>query len=126
MNTGIVHRTIVPRGASVFVEPDRDGRIRPLVDLRFRNHETEANHILIPEQNTILNAGARRRIRTKLDLHSVSFHTRVQPDAMKYKTTKTPLGGLTCQVMIQGDMNAPGTFARTIEDVFHHELRKNI
>ena len=30
------------------------------------------------------------------------------------------------QVMMQGDMNAPGTFVRTMEDLFHDELGKNI
>ena len=27
---------------------------------------------------------------------------------------------------MQGDMNAPGTFVRTMEDLFHDELGKNI
>jgi len=40
MNAGILHRTSVPGGASRFVEAKSDGRIRPLVDLRFRNDNT--------------------------------------------------------------------------------------
>jgi len=35
-------------------------------------------------------------------------------------------GGFTSQVMMQADMNASGTFVRTMEDLFHNELGKNI
>jgi len=59
MNAGTLHRTSVPGGASMFVEAKSDGRIRPLVDLRFRNDNTEADQTQIPEQSTILNAVAR-------------------------------------------------------------------
>jgi len=68
MNTGILHRTRVLGGASMFVEAISDGRIRPLVDLRCRNDNTQADHTQIPEQNTILNAVARARFRSKIDL----------------------------------------------------------
>jgi len=98
----------------------------PLVDLRFRNDNTDADHKQIPEQSTILNVVARRRFFSKIDLSDAYFQTRVLPDNVKYNTIKTPFGGLTSQVMIQGDMNAPGTFVRTMEDLFHHKLGKNI
>ena len=95
MNTGILHRTRVREEASMFVEAERDGRIRPLVDLRFRNHNTQADHIQIPEQNTILNAVARRRFRTNIDLSDIYVQTRVHPEDVKYNTIKTPFGGFT-------------------------------
>ena len=59
MNARILHRTRVPGGASMFVEAKSDGRIRPLVDLRFRNDNTQAAHTQIPEKYTIQNAVAR-------------------------------------------------------------------
>ena len=109
------------------MEAKSDGRIRPLVDLHFRNDNTQADHPQIPEQNTILNAVARGRFRSKIDLSDAYFQTRVHPDDVKYNTSiKTPFGGFTSQVMMQGDMNAPGTFVRTIEHLFHDELGKNI
>ena len=45
---------------------------------------------------------------------------------MKYNTIKILFGGLTSQVMIQEDMNAPRTFVSTMEDLSHDELGKNI
>jgi len=97
-----------------------------MVDLHFRNDNTLADHTQIPEQNTILNAVARGRFRSKIDLSDAYFQTRVHPDDVKYNTIKTPFGGFASQVMMQGDQNAPGTFMRTIEDLFHDELGKNI
>jgi len=100
MNAGILHRTSVPGGASMFVEATSDGRIPPLVDLRFRNDNTQADHTQIPEQNTILNAVARGRFRSKIDLSDAYFQTRVHPDDVKYNTIKTPFAGVTSQVMM--------------------------
>ena len=88
MNAGILHRTSVPGGASMFVEAKSDGRIRPLVDLRFRNDNTQADHTQIPEQNTILNAVARGPFRSKIDLSDSYFQTRVHPDEVQYNTMK--------------------------------------
>jgi len=59
MNACILHRTSVAGGACMFVEAKLDGRIRPLLDLCFRNNNTQADHTQIPEQNTIVNAVAR-------------------------------------------------------------------
>jgi len=83
MNAAILHTTSVPGGASMFVEASSDGRIPPLVYLRFRNHNTQADHTQIPEQNTILNAVARGRFRSKIELSGAYFHTRVHPDDVK-------------------------------------------
>ena len=110
----------------MFVDAKSDGRIRPLGDLRFRNDNTQADHTQIPEQNTILNAVARGRFRSKIDLSDAYFQTRVHPDDVKYNTIKTPFGGFTSQVIMQGDMNAPGTLVRTMENLFYDELGKNI
>jgi len=106
----------------MFVQAKQDGRIRPLVDLRSRNQNTEADHSQIPNQQTILSAVARGKFRSKIDLSDAYFQTRVHPDDVKYNTIKTPFGSFTSKVMMQGDMNAPATFVRVMEDLFHKEL----
>ena len=126
INAGILHRTSVPGGASMFVEAKGDGRICPLVDLRFRNDNTQADHTQITEHSTILNVVARGLFRSKIDITDAYFRTRVHPDDVKYHTIKTLFGTFTSEVMMQGDMNAPGTFVRTMEDLFDEELGKNI
>ena len=124
LRAGILQRSPVPGGASMFLEAKPDGRIRPLVDLRFRNDNTVADHSQIPNQQTILQAVAKGKYRSKIDLSDAYLQTRVHPDDVKYNTIKTPFGGFTSQVMMQRDMNAPATFVRVIEDLFHDELGK--
>ena len=122
LRAGILERSPVPGGASMFLEAKPDGRIRPLVDLRVRNDNTVADHSQIPNQQTILEAVTRGKYRSKIDLSDAYFQTRVHPDDVKYNTIKRPFGGFTSQVMMQGDMNAPATFVRFMEDLFHNEL----
>ena len=100
----------------MFLEAKPDGRIRPQVDLRFRNDNTVADHSQIPNQQTILHAVAKRKYRSKPDLSDASFQIRVHPDDVKYNTIKTSFSGITSQMMMQGDMNAPATFSRMMED----------
>jgi len=126
MKAGILHRTSVPEGARMFVEAKSDGRMRPFIHLRFRNDNTQADHTYNPEQKTILNVVAKGRFRSKTDLSDAWFRTRVHSDDVKYNTITIPFSGFTSQVMMQGDMNALGTFVRTMEDLFHDELGKNI
>src|SRR5712691_10216486 len=106
----------------MFVTAKSNGRIRPLVDLRFRNDNNIADHTQIPEQHTILNAVARGRFRSKIDLNDIYFQTRVHLDNVQYNTIKTPFGGFLSLVMMQGDMNAPAIFVRAMEDLFNEEL----
>ena len=126
LRAGILQRSPVPGGASMFLEAKPDGRIRPLVGLRFRNDNTVADHSQIPNLQTILQAVAKRKYCSEIDLSDAYFRTRVHPDDVKYKTIKTPFGGFRSPVMMQGDMNAPAAFVRVMEDLFHNELGKFI
>ena len=110
----------------MFLEAKPDGRIRPLVDLRFRNDNTVADHSEIPNRQIIFHAVSKDKYRSKIDLSDIYFQTRVHPDNVKYNIIKTPFGGFTRQVMMQGDMNASATFVRVMEDLFHDELGKFI
>ena len=122
LRVGILERSPVSGGASMFLEAKPDGRICPLVHLRFRNDNTVADHSQIPNQETILQAVARGKYRSKINLSDAYFQTRVHPDNVKYNTIRTPFGGFTSQVMMQGDMDAPATFVRVMENLFHDEL----
>jgi len=59
MKVGILHKTSVTGGASMFVEVKGNARIRTVVDLRFKNNNTQADQTQIPEANTVLNVVAR-------------------------------------------------------------------
>jgi len=97
----------------MFVKAKSEGRICPLVALPLREDNTQADHTQIPEQTPILNPAARGRFRSKIDQSDADSQTRVHPDDVKYNTIKIPCGGFTGQVMVPGEMNAPGTFGGT-------------
>ena len=63
---------------------------------------------------------------SKIDLSNAYFQKRVHPDDVKFNTSKTPFGGFTSQVMMQGDMNAAASFVIVIENLFHDEFGKFI
>ena len=50
LRAGILQQIPLPGGASMFLEAKPDGRILPLVDLRFRNNDTVADNSEIPNQ----------------------------------------------------------------------------
>jgi len=126
MNAGMLHSTSLPGGASMFLPDKPDGRIPHMVDLRFRNDNTKAHHTQIPEHTIILNAVARGRFPSKIDLSDAYYQTSVHQDDVKYNAIKTSFRGFTSQVMMQGDIQARGTFVRSKEDLLHDELGKNI
>ena len=88
------------------------------MDLTVRNDITIKDDELIPKQPLILNALARARYRSKIDLSDAYFQTRVEPNDIPKNSFKTPYGSFVSEVMLQGDMNAPGTFMRIISDLF--------
>ena len=110
----------------MFLEVKPDGRIRHLVVFCFRNDNTPADHSNIPNQQTILQALAKRTYCSKKALSDAYFLTRVHLDDVKYNIIRTQFGGSTSQVMMQGDINSPATFIRVMGDLFHDELGKFI
>jgi len=66
----------------------------------------------------ILNLLGRARYRSKIDLRDAYFQTRVEPKDVNKKGFKSPFGCFVSKVLLQGDMNAPGTFMRIISDLF--------
>ena len=113
----MIYRTETPGAAPLFVQPKTDGRIRLLVDLTARNSNTVKDDVQIPNQKQILNAIGRAKYRSKIDLSDAYFQTRVRKEDEKYNTFKTPFGGFASRVMLQGDINAPATFMRVMEDL---------
>jgi len=92
--------------------------MRPLVDLTARNEQTIRDDETIPNQRMILNALGRARYRSKIDLSDAYFQTRVARKDVDKNDFKSTCGCFVSKVMLQPDMNAPGTFMRTMSDLF--------
>ena len=66
----------------------------------------------------ILNSLGRARNRSKIDLSDAYFQTRADPKDVDNNGFKSPFGCFVTKVMLQGDMNTPGTFMRIMSDLF--------
>src|SRR5437588_4602943 len=90
IQAGSLYRTEAPGAASMFVQEKKDSRIRPLVDLRNRNENTNKDNSPIPNQQVILASIGRAKYRSKSDLSNAYFQTRVHPRDERFNTIKTP------------------------------------
>jgi len=122
---GIIKRKAVHGAAPIFAQEKKDKiRMRPLVDLSARNEITIKDDETIPNQRMILNSLGRARYRSKIDLGDTYFQTRVEPKDVEKNGFKSPCRCFVSKVMLQGDMNAPGTFMRIMSDLFADYLRQ--
>jgi len=109
----------------MFAQFKKDGkRVSPLVDLKERNKITLKDAEPIHNQTTILNNMARGRYRSKIDLSKSYCQTRVEPEEVRKNSFNLPFGGFVSEVMLQGDMNAPGTLMRIMSDLMADFLGK--
>jgi len=120
---GIIEPKAVHGAAPILAQEKKDQiRMRPLVDLTARNEITIKDDETIPNQRMILNPLGRARYRSKIDLSDAYFQTRVEPKDVEKSGFKSPLGCFVTKVMLQGDMNAPGTFICIMSDLFANYL----
>ena len=116
---GIIERKMVHGAAPILAQEKKDKiRMRPLVDLTARNEITIKDDETIPNQRMILNSLGRARYRSKIDFSDAHFQTRVEPKEVDKNGFKSLFGCFVSKVILQGDMNAPGTFMRIMSDIF--------
>ena len=92
--------------------------MRPLADLTARNEITIKDDETFPNRRMILNSQARARYLSKIDLSDAYFQTRVEAKDIDKNGFKSPFGCFVRKVMLQGDMNAQGTFMQIISNLF--------
>jgi len=122
---GVIRCQAVCGPAPMFVQYKKDGkRARPLVDLTERNKITLKDDEPILNQTTILNDMARARYRSRIDLRDTYFQNRVEPEEVWKNSFKLPFGGFVSEAILQGVMNAPGTFVHIMSDLMADFLGK--
>jgi len=115
----IMERKAVHGAAPIFAQEKKDKiRMRPLVHLTARNEITIKDDGMIPNQRMILNWLGKARYRSKIDLSDAYFQARVEPKDVDKNGFKSSFGCFVSKVMLQGDMNEPGTFMRIMTDLF--------
>jgi len=120
---GIIERKAVHGAAPIFAQEKKHKiRMRPLVDLTARNKITIKDNAIIPNQRMILNSLGSARYRSKMDLSDAYFQTRVESKDVDKNSFKSLFGCFGTKVMLQGDMNGPGTFMPIMSDLFANDI----
>jgi hypothetical protein len=93
--------------------------LRTVVDGRQRNENTLKDVTPLPDQDLIRLDVARAKIRSKIDLSDAYEQVRIVPSDVPKMAFATIYGTFASNVMQQGDCNAPSTFQRSMNTIFH-------
>ncbi len=128
LKTGRVYPAQDSSACSIFMVQkfDKPKEARFLHDLVDRNANTRKDHTPIPDISSIINTVARHPFRSKIDLTDGYHNVRIQPEDEKYTSFYTPFGTFRTKVMQQGDCNAPATFMKLMNWIFHDMLGRNV
>ena len=105
---------------------DKPNEARFLHDLVDRNANIYKDNTPIPDIPNILNTITKNLYKSKIDLTDGYHNVRIHPDDEIYTSFNTPFGTYRTRVMQQGDCNAPATFMKLMNYIFHDIIGKNI
>ena len=100
----------------------KSGLLRTVVDARERNTNTVKDLTPFPDQDTIRNACAKAKYRSKLDMTDAYEQIRVGPDDVWKTAFATPVGTYLSNVLQMGDCNGPSTFQRLMSRIFIRQI----
>ncbi|SCZ96258.1 BZ3500_MvSof-1268-A1-R1_Chr8-2g10075 [Microbotryum saponariae] len=104
----------------------KDGKARPVVDLRARNANTVKMSIPAVDADYIRSRIATNKYHVELDLKGAFQQLRIKPSDI-WKTAFTSIHGMyTTPVAQQGDTNSPATLVRMISYVYQGLLGKQM
>ena len=105
---------------------DKPNEPRFLYDLRARNDITVKDKTPIPDITCIINAVAKSKFKSKIDLTDGYNNFRIKTESEKYTSFNTPFGTYRTRVMQQGDCNAPATFMKLMNHIFSDMLGRSV
>ena len=94
--------------------------------LRARNDITVKDNTPILDITCIINAVAKSKYRSKIDLTDGYHNVRIETESEKYTSFNTPFGTYRTRVMQQGDCNAPATFIKLMNHIFSDMLVRSV
>jgi len=106
----------------MILEIDKPDEARFLHDLVARNDNTYDDPPNTPDQSNIINAVAKAKCHSKIDLSDGYHNLCIIPEHEKHTAFKTPFGVYRTRVMQQGDKNASSTFQNAMNTLFQDEL----
>ena len=119
LDKGFIQPSKSPVGAPVLFVKKKDGSLRLCVDYRGLNKITQKNHYPIPQIETLVDQLHSAKIYSKIDLR-VGYNNMRIAEGDEWKTAfRTRYSAFEYLVMLFGLTNAPATFQRLMNNIFH-------
>ena len=119
LKNGLIRKSFSPWSAPIVVVNKKNGKFRLCVDYRKLNAVTKPDAYPVPRIADMLDALGHSAFFSTLDLASGFWQVEVSAKDREKTAFTTPLGTYEFLVMPFGLINAPATFQRVMDRVFH-------
>ena len=124
LSKGLIKPSSSPWGAPTLFAPKSDGTLRMCIDYRGLNAVTERDVYPLPRVDDVYAAIKGKKVFSTLDLLKGYWQIGIQPCDRHLTAFTTPTGLYESTVLTFGLTNAPSTFQRFMNNIFHDMIAR--
>ena len=126
LRKGWIEESSSPYGASILFVQKKDGSLRMCIDYRALNQLTVKDRSPLPRIDDLLSQMNGATVFSSLDLAQGYHQIRIAQEDIPKTGFTTPFGHYQFKVMCFGLTNAPGTFQKVMNRLFHKSMHKYV
>ena len=126
LKKGWIEESQSPYGSSILFVTKKDGSLRMCIDYRALNQLTVKDRSPLPRIDDLLSQMDGAKVFSSLDLAQGYHQIRIADEDVPKTGFTTPFGHYQFKVMCFGLSNAPGTFQRVMNRLFHKQMHKYV